>query len=201
MKKKSSKPKIHIIRTDEQRRAISSPQRLEMLGLFTDGGPLSVAEIAQRMGRPATAMHYHVRVMEKAGLLRRAGQKQSARRPEALYIPVADLFKMEQPREASAEVAGAALRTLSTAFRMAERDMKAALSNPDSKSAGPHRNVFGARMHCRLAKKELAELNKHLRAIEKLLIRAHQSHEPSPGDSFVSLTLALMPLRNREVQS
>jgi len=200
MNKKQRKPKIFIIREDEQRRAISSPLRMELIGLFTDGEPLSVATIAERMGRPATAIHYHVRVLEKAGLLRRVGRKPSGRRPEALYLPVADLFKMEQPRDAPEEVAAMSLKTLATAFRMAERDMKAAFTNPDSKSAGPYRNVFGARVHCRLSKQDLAELNRHLRDIEKMLTRAHQNHEPSPDDAFVSFTVALMPLRNREAQ-
>ena len=200
MSKKRGKPRVFIIREDEQRRAISSPQRLEMMGLFTDMEPLSVATIAERMGRPATAIHYHVRVLEKAGLLRRVGRKQSGRRPEALYLPIADPFKMEQPRDAPEEVAAMSLKTMATAFRMAERDLKAAFSNPNSKSAGPYRNVFGARVHCRLSKQNLAELNRHLHDIEKLLSRAHQNHEPSADDSFVSFTVALMPLRNREAQ-
>ncbi len=200
MNTKARKPKVFIIREEEQRRAISSPIRMEMIGLFADGGPMSVATIAERMGRPATAIHYHVRVLEKAGLLKRVGKKQSGRRPEALFVPVADLFKMEAPREAGEDVAAMSLKTMATAFRMAERDMKAAFTNPKSKSAGPYRNVFGARIHCRLPKKDLAELNKLLRGIEKLLSRSHQSHEPSPDDSFVSFTVALMPLRNRETQ-
>ena len=93
-------------------------------------------------------------------------------RSEALYLPAADMFKMAQPLDAPEEVAAAALKTMSTAFRMAERDMKAALTNPSSKTSGPYRNAFGARIHCRLSKKDLAELNRHLRAIEKMMTRA-----------------------------
>jgi predicted transcriptional regulator len=199
MSKKQSKPKALILRTEEQRRAVGSPLRLEILGLFTERKPLSVAQMAQGMGRPATAIHYHVRVMEKAGLLRRAGRKSGARRPEVLYIPTADVFKMEHRRDEPEVTAAAALKTLSMAFRMAERDMQAALTNPKSKSSGPYRNIYGGRMHCRLAKQDLAELNRHLRDIEKLLLRANKSREPSPSDTFVSVTMALMPLRNREV--
>jgi len=199
MNKKQNKAKALILRTEEQRRAVGSPLRLEVIGLFTERKPLSVAQIAELMGRPATAIHYHVRVLEKAGLLRRAGRKRGARRPEALYIPTAEIFKMEHRRDAPEETAAAALKTLSMAFRMAERDMQAALTNPKSKSSGPYRNIFGGRMHCRLSKQDLAELNRHLRDIEKLLLRANKSREPSPSDTFVSVTLALMPLRNREV--
>ncbi len=197
MSKKRPRPKALVLRTDEQRKAVASPLRLELLGLFIDRKPLSVAEIAERMGRSATGIHYHVRVLEKAGLLRCVGQKRSARRPEALYKPVADVFKMQQERGGASDDA---VKALSMAFRMAERDMRAAMSDPGTKSLGPYRNIFGGRIHCRLSKKDLAELNRLLREIEKLLSAVHKSHEPSKDDSFVSLTVALMPLRNREVQ-
>ena len=52
-----------------------------------------------------------------------------------------------------------------------------------------------------LSKKDLAELNRHLREVEKMLSTIHRTHKPSKDDSFVSLTVALMPLRNREVQT
>ncbi len=196
----SRKTKILTIRRDDQRRAIASSQRLELIGLFTEREPLSVADMAERMGRPATAIHYHVGVLHKAGLLRRTGERRSGSRSEALYVPAADLFQMEQKRDDPAATRSA-LKTMASAFRMAERDMKAALTDPKTKTSGPYRNAIGARVHCRLSKKDLAKLNGHLRAIEKMLFSANKSRESSPSDTFVSLTLALMPLRNREVQS
>lgn len=188
-----------ILRTEEQRRAVASPLRMELIGLFLERRPLSVAQLAERMGRSATALYYHVGLLEKAGILKRAGKRRSGRRAEALYLPVADMFKMEQ-EGGNTEAAATALKTMATAFRMAEGDMRAALADPRSKSAGPYRNVYGTRMHCRISKESLAELNGHLRAIEKTVARVHKSHEPSPDDQFVSLTLALMPLRNREAR-
>jgi DNA-binding transcriptional ArsR family regulator len=189
-------PKKLVLRGDAQRRAIASPLRLELIGLFVEGDPLSVAEIAQRMGRPPTAIYYHVRLLEAAGLLRRAGEQRSGSRTETLYRPVAEVFELEQP--AGAPDPETAVKTLSMAFRMAQGDMKAALEDETARYDGAQRNFIGGRFHCRLSKAELAELNRHLRAIETMLARPPKSSEPSPGDSFVSLTLALMPLRNRE---
>ncbi len=201
MTKATSRPKTLVLRSDEQRRAIASPLRLELIGLFIDPEPLSVAQIAERMGRPATAIHYHVRLLEKAGLLRRAGEQRSGRRNEVLYRPVADVYKVDQPRDTTSGDAEAAIKTLSMAFRMAVGDMKAALEDSSTRDSGPQRNFLGGRFHCRLSRADLAQLNRHLREIEKMLSRAHKTHELSPSDAFVSLTLALMPLRNREVQS
>ncbi len=199
MTSKTTKRKVLKIRTEEQRRAIGSPLRMELISLFTERRPLSVAQMAERMGRPATAMHYHVRVLEKAGLLRRAGQDRSGRRPETLFVPAADLFMLEHDKgEMDPE---AAIKTLSMAFRLAVTDMKYALDNPSTRSEGGQRNFFGMRLHCRMSKKQLAELNRQLRDIEKTLTRLRKTQTPSPDDIFISLTLALMPLRNREVQS
>lgn len=201
MSKTAQKPRILTIRRDDQKRAIASPLRMELIGLFVDREKLSVAEIAERMGRPASAIHYHVGVLLEAGLLLRAGARRDSRRPEALYRPAADLFRMEHSRGKEGAGTPAPVKTMAAAFRMAEREMTAALSDPTVKSSGPHRNIMGARMHARLSKQDLAELNRHLRAIEKMLTKIAKTHKPSAEDQFVSLTLALLPLRNREVRS
>jgi DNA-binding transcriptional ArsR family regulator len=201
MSKTAQKPKILTIRRDDQKRAIASPLRMELIGLFVDRENLSVADIAERMGRPASAIHYHVGVLVEAGLLLRAGERRDGRRPEALYRPAADLFRMEHARGTEGSGTPAPVKTMAAAFRMAEREMTAALADPTVKSSGPHRNIMGARMHARLSKQDLAELNRHLRAIEKMLTKLTKTHKPSAEDQFVSLTLALLPLRNREVRS
>ena len=54
------------------------------------------------------------------------------------------------------------------------------------------------RAHMRLSKKELAELNRRLDAVQDFLQQSKKKAEPRRGDVFVSLTLALLPLRNRE---
>ena len=108
---------------------------------------------------------------------------------------------MEQPGDTKSADPEAAIKTLAMAFRMAVGDMKAALEDSSARFSSPQRNFLGGRFHCRLSRAELAELNRHLRHIEKMLSRPPTTLEPSPHDTFVSLTLALMPLRNREVQS
>ena len=172
MKRQKSKPKTLVLRSEEQRRAITSPFRLELIGLFVEFKPLSVAQIAQRMGRPATAIHYHVRLLEKAGLLCRAGEQRSGSRPEVLYRPVAEVFELEEPGDGKSGDPEAIIKTVSMAFRMAVGDMKAAFKDSSACYSGPQRNFVGARMHCRLSKTELAELNGHLREIEKMLSHA-----------------------------
>ena len=115
-------PKVHTIKGEAQQRAISSPLRLEILGYFSAGRPLSVREIAERMGRPATAIHYHVRLLEQSGLLTKTGERRHGRRREAEYSMVAEAIAVlgrNEPSDESEQTL--ALKTAASSFRMAER--------------------------------------------------------------------------------
>jgi DNA-binding transcriptional ArsR family regulator len=195
-------PTTYRVRGQAQQRAIASPLRLEIIGQFVSSESLSVREIAARMGRPASAIHYHVGVLEKAGLFRSVGERRDGRRREAEYRPVADVLEVVgSPKRKSRTAADTAVRTLSAAFRMAERDLKAALSRDDARQNGADRNVFCARLHCRIRKSDLAAVNRHLDAIQGALAKAHHRNAPRDDDEFVSLTIALLPLPDRAAKT
>ena len=181
----------------DQRAALASPLRLEILGLFTNPEPLSIADMAQLMRRQAGSLYHHVGILEKTGLLRRAGTRPKGKRHEALFLPVAMRIEMEAaPGDESA--AAHAVKTLASAFRMTERDLGAALREGDFLKEGPQRNLFATRMHLRTSPKLLARINKHLKAIEDLLMaESAKPPKPSPEDQHLSLTIALLPLRGR----
>ena len=186
------------VRRRDQREALSSPIRLEILGQFTSPGGMSIADIAARMGRPPSALYYHVRVLERVGLLQKAGTRPGEKRPETLYEPVAPRIAVSSTSATAADLR-AAVKTMSAAFRMAERDLEAALSSGDARPEGRERNLFATRMHCRITRSTLAEINKHLRAIEGILMRQSRRRRlPPDADQYCSLTLALLPLRGRQ---
>ena len=187
---------VHRIRGAEQLRAVTSPLRMEILTQFTATRPLSTREIAERMGRPVTGMHYHVRVLEEAGLLVRAGERHEARRPEALYHPVARRFEL--PAGRGQDTNQAALKTVSSAFRLAERDMEAALAADSPRRDGPQRNFYAMRMPLRVRPRDLDRLNAQLDRLMAIVLEISGRDEiPDDATEFCSLTLALLPLRNR----
>lgn len=180
----------------EQQRALASPVRLEIIGQFTTGEPMSVAELAERMGRPANAVHYHVGRLLRVGLLERAGERRSGVRREALYRPVAK--RIELPAPTGGRGRAAVLRTMAAAFRMAERDLAAALEAGDAVSEGPGRTVTALRLHARLTPSALAEINGHIDALLGVLEREGARRDlPADAHHACSLTLALLPLRGR----
>ncbi len=182
----------------DQRAALASPLRLEILGLFTGGEPLAIAEMAEFMGRPAGSLYHHVGILEKAGLLNRTGTRRKGKRHEALFLPVAHGIEMEAS-DTDASWVDHAVKTMASAFRMAERDLRAALVSDDCVTEGLQRNVFATRLHMRASTKVLAGINKHLKAIEDLLrTEIARGPQPSPDDKHLSLTLALLPLHGRD---
>lgn len=181
----------------DQRAALASPLRLEILGLFTSSDPLAISDMAPLMGRSAGSLYHHVGILEKAGLLVRTGTRPKGKRHEALFRPAADRIEMEaQPAEGEKDEL--AVKAMAAAFRMAERDMAAALDAGRYRQDGADRNFFALRVHLRVSPNVLRKLNKHLKTIEDLLLaEAAKKPIPSANDEHLSLTLALLPLKGR----
>ena len=181
----------------DQKSALASPLRLEIIGLFTSPEPLAIADMARLMGRPAGSLYHHVGILERAGLLKRAGTRPKGKRHEALFRPAASRIEMETA-SGGEDTIQLAVKTMAAAFRMAERDLEAALSDGNCRHEGPGRNILATRVHMRVSPKVLAKFNKHLQALVDLLTsEAAKDPKPSPDDQYLSLTLALLPLKGR----
>jgi len=193
----TQRPSSFRAETPAQRAAVTSPIRLEILGLFTGTGPLAISDMARLMGRPAGSLYHHVGVLEDAGILRRTGTRPKGKRYETLFEPCRQRVELKAG-EGDAEADRQAVQALKSAFRMTLRDLEAALAGGAAVQEGPARNLFAGRIHLRAAPDLLARLNEHLDAIGKLL-EDEAAHPPDPGpdDLHLSLTLALLPLRGR----
>ncbi len=180
-----------------QRAALASPLRMEIMGLFTNPDSLAIADMAHLMGRTAGSLYHHIGLLEKAGLLKRTGTRPKGKRHEALFRPAATRFEIDASSRTE-KVVGDIVKALSSAFRMAEKDLAAALVSENSRTSGPDRNMFATRMHMRASPKLLVRVNKHLKAIEDLLVtQAARTTKPHPDEEYLSLTVALLPIKGR----
>jgi hypothetical protein len=167
------------------------------VGIFTEPGPLSIADMAARLGRPATSLYHHVQVLEDAGVLRRAGTRPKGKRFETVFELADRMLDLDVDR-ADPEAANHARQAMAAALRMAERDFATAVERDDVIEEGPGRNLHGLRIHLRASDEVLALLNQRLDAVLDLIQElAAGDHEPGPDDQFVSLTMLLAPLRGR----
>jgi hypothetical protein len=177
--------------TPEQRAALTSPLRLEILGQFTGPRPLSVRDLAERMGRTPHSIYYHVHLLTRIGLLRKVGRQEGGGRAEALYQPARGRIALD----AADPGAGLAIRrTMGAAFRMAERDLEAALA-----SAPGDPRLFGMRGHFRATPRVLQQVRRHLEGALDIVQREARRPPGRQQGPLYSLTLALLPLRGRNL--
>jgi len=180
-----------------RRAALSSPFRLELLGLFGEQEHLSVSDLALRTGRPATSLYHHLRVLEEAGVIRTVGTRPKGKRFETVYGVTESVLALahdpEDPRS-GAEIT----KAVEVMFRNASRDFIAALDRDDLEQEGPARNFFSVHVHARMSPRILARLNEKLRELEETMLEeASDRPEPGPDDQFLSFTIALAPIRGR----
>ena len=179
--------------TREQREALTSPLRLEILGQFTGPAPLSVRDLAERMGRTPHSIYYHVHLLARVGLLREVGTRSGgAGRSEALYQPVRDTIALD----AEPGTEDSIRRTMAAAFRMALRDLDTALESADPRAPADPPGI-ATRLHFRATPRVVKEVRRHLQAAIELVQREARRGAGEEAGSMYSLTLALLPLRGR----
>jgi predicted ArsR family transcriptional regulator len=187
-----SRPKRRGV-TPEQREALTSPLRLEILGQFTEATPLSVRDLAERMGRTPHSIYYHVHLLARVGLLREVGPRAGgAGRSEALYRPVRDTIALDFEPGAEDSIR----RTMAAAFRMTLRDLDTALESADPRRPADPPGL-ATRLHFRGTPGMVKQVRRHLLAAVELVQREARRDAGRGTGSMYSLTLALLPLRGR----
>ena len=91
---------VKVLEDPAQLRAIASADRLRILQLFAAGEPLSVQEMARRLGQPHGRVHYHVRRLVEAGFLQEVGQREVRGITERFYYVTARYFDASGTLEA-----------------------------------------------------------------------------------------------------
>src|ERR1700691_3696927 len=118
-----SRIKKHLL-TQAQLESLTSPVRLAIVQRLEIDKRATALELAQRMGRPVTALYHHLKQLKDVGVLRIAKERKGVRRPTVLYAMVADQLssaaavKTKRGRKtysrAAARVADAGARAFST---------------------------------------------------------------------------------------
>ncbi len=190
-----------LLTTPRQVEAIASPLRVEILEHLLLAGASSVADLAERMGRRPPALHYHVKVLQAAGIVRVARWRKAGKRSEALFRLAAQSFAVAG-RLSEERSMGHALRTLGATLRLAQRETRRALSGARVRARGAQRNFHSRRLRAPLSAVALAQVNGYLDRLERVFARAVKQHVRGsrsgsgrglPARGVVSLTFVLTP--------
>lgn len=177
---------VYTIYGKKQLRALASSARQEIIDVLAQMGTVSVPELAQALGRPGDTLYYHLRIMEKVGLIEVVGSRVRDGRTEALYHRARNLhIDYEAARQTNEkELIGVATSML----RLGIRDFADAVRDKQIVVGGNQRELWSARKTGRLRKADLKKVND---LIKELL----NSVSPGSDDGqLYGITVLLTPI-------
>ncbi len=182
-------------------RQIDDPKRIRVLAsavrheivdtLSALGGTVSVAQLAEHLGRHADGLYYHLRLLTRAGLVEEVtaeGGERSFRLAGGGTAPLRLAYRTE--RRANVNALETYARGL---LKVAQRDFVRALADPEAVASGKRRQLWAARNKGWLSERDLEEVNELL---ERLCTLTSQQREPG-RDTLVSLAFSLAPMEAR----
>ena len=179
------RPPMLVFKTPKQIRTVMHPLRMEIIECLQGEGADSIAGLAAKLDRPANALTYHVRLLERAGAIVERGSRRAGRRSEAVYDAASPRIAIgANPRFPAAIRASAFAST--AVCRMADREIRHALSSGLVQRGAP----LGRRYKTWLTEEDAAAVHKKLQAIERLLSAAHRRKKGRP----YAFTSFLVPL-------
>lgn len=153
-----------------QVRSLASAVRQDIVDSVAAGGQVTIAELADRLGRPADSLYHHVRHLAKRRLLTVSSGAKGVGRPAAL-LDVPGRPMVIQYNSASRAFATAMVRVVGTMLSSAKRSFAHAFRSGLAQPSGPRRNLWAARFQSWLTPAELEEVNALLERLGVLLRR------------------------------
>jgi DNA-binding transcriptional ArsR family regulator len=185
----AQKPKARgPIENPKEIELLASPTRIEIVDTLESlGGEASVAELAAQLGRPADGLYYHLRQLAEGGLLIETatpeGRRYRTRMPEGERLRL----RYRPGKNANAKAVG---DVAASVLRVAGRDFKRAIADPDAVAEGALRELWAARNKGWVGDIEIAEINRLLMRINMLLHRPRTTTR----NRLVALSWILAPV-------
>jgi DNA-binding transcriptional ArsR family regulator len=152
----------------KQVRAVASPVRAAIIDALEVVGPASIVQLAMAIGYPPDGLYYHLRVLERIGLVVRARPERGTR-AEKFDLPgrPATLrYRLDDRKQGRAMA-----KVVATMVRSAERSFRRAFAPGRAQVKGPQRNLRAGRRTAWLTPSELRVLNRYVERIHALFAR------------------------------
>jgi DNA-binding transcriptional ArsR family regulator len=184
----------YIIQSKKQMAALKAPTRQEILDVLAPMGDASIAEIAVALGRPADSLYYHMRILQKSGLVLAAGERTTGTHREALFrTPAPDMRLAYEPGPKGN--ARNVTPIVDAMLRLTARDVVEGFQDERVVVAGDNRELWATRTTGWLTAQELTKVNRY---IAKL--RSVTTQSPAGNGQLFGLTMVLTPL-NRSTEA
>ena len=174
----------------DQLAALVSPVRQEVLDALARLGTVSMAELAAVLGRPADGLYYHVRALQRAGLVEAMGERSRGSRSESLVRAQARQFAIRYPADPADRRPITAI--VAAMLRLGTRDFARAVARADVRVAGPARELWALRTTAWLDPAQVRQVNRRILALSNAGTRT------SPRGRLYAITVVLTPLTDRD---
>lgn len=146
-----------------------------------------MSDLAGLIGRPADGLYFHLRVLEKCGLVRwKNGDRGEGRAGSVVELTVVPV-RLTYSDDARARAQNA--RIVAAAIRMSMREFEAACGETSVPADGPGRQLWGGRSKGWLTAAEIARLVEHIEGATQIL----RAGMPRKGTVPVALGFLVSP--------
>ena len=156
--------KRHVVRDPAQLGAVVSPIRHNLLKSLASLGPCSVRELAEDVGCSQESLYYHVRALQKVGLIREHGKRPSNGRSEMLYDALADQLRSD-PNQTTPQYLEAYRRAISALLRLTDRQVAAALERQAQAEARRPVSLLLRQLQVRLSAESQRDIARRIEAL------------------------------------
>ncbi|MEW9123268.1 MAG: helix-turn-helix domain-containing protein [Thermotaleaceae bacterium] len=87
---------ILVLRELDQIKAISHPYRIEIIECFDEDQAATAKQIADKLGEPHAKINYHIKTLQKVGILELVDERVKSGIIEKYYLPAAKTFVIDK---------------------------------------------------------------------------------------------------------
>lgn len=177
-----------IVLNELQVECLRSPLRYEILSILIADGPISVTDLAPRIGYPKKSLYYPIKKLVASGLVNTGERHIQGKRPEQIFDAAAHNIQLGDTRGSHNRQSD---ETLVATMGVALREVARAAENPN-----PDLEIVCHRTVVRLSEDHLAQLESKLTDIVEFI----RLNSDSCAVAY-SLTMALVPRTSSHRQS
>lgn len=173
-----------------QLQVLASPLRQEILDLLARTGDAQVSELASLLGRPADSLYYHLRELERVGLVVSSRTRANGKRGEMLFRSAhrePTLLHDPAPGGNTLEVES----IVGSMLRLGIRDFRNASASAEVRTRGPRRELWALRVTGWLDADQIAGINRRICDLKDAVAR------PRSRGKLYAITILLTPLTHR----
>lgn len=162
------------VRRLDQIEVLASPARSKILLTLANRGPAPAREIAGWIGREPDSIHYHLRALVKADLVRVCEKRSMGPRSESVYEPVARVFHVDR-RTRSKRFIAAMKKSIRAGLRLAEREFETALADDQYAVGARRRELHFQQQDVRMSASDFKEFTRLLDTARTFATEHHDS--------------------------